>query len=64
VTLYFFWFDQHLNSGLCTCKAGTLPFEPHLQVHLFCSGYFGDGVLRTTCPNWPRTSFLQIQPPK
>jgi hypothetical protein len=23
--------DWNLNSGLCTCKAGTLPLEPYLQ---------------------------------
>jgi hypothetical protein len=23
--------DQGLNSGLCTCKAGTVLLEPHLQ---------------------------------
>jgi hypothetical protein len=26
----------------------------------FCSGYFGDGVLRTTCPGWHRTTILSI----
>jgi hypothetical protein len=24
-----------LNSGLCTCKAGTPPFEPHFQPYHF-----------------------------
>jgi hypothetical protein len=27
---------------------------------LFCSGYFRDGVLRTTYPSWPQTTVLQI----
>jgi hypothetical protein len=26
----------------------------------FCSGYFGDGVLWTICPRWPRTLILPI----
>jgi hypothetical protein len=30
--LFFFeWVDWSLNSGLCTCKAGTLWLESHLQ---------------------------------
>jgi hypothetical protein len=29
--LYFLWWDWSLNSGLCTCQAGALPLEPHLQ---------------------------------
>jgi hypothetical protein len=28
---FFFFMDLGLNSGLCDCKAGTLPLEPHLQ---------------------------------
>jgi hypothetical protein len=24
----------------------------------FCSGYFGDGFLRTICLDWPRTTML------
>jgi hypothetical protein len=32
ILLFFFWWgDLGLNSGLCTCKAGTLPLERHLQ---------------------------------
>jgi hypothetical protein len=27
---------------------------------LFCSGYFGDGILRTICPGWPQTTILPI----
>jgi hypothetical protein len=27
----FFWWDWGLNSGLCTCKAGAVPLEPHLH---------------------------------
>jgi hypothetical protein len=44
-----------LNSGLGTCKAGTLPshnFRP------FYSGYFGDGVLWTIWLDWPQTAIL------
>jgi hypothetical protein len=26
-----FWWDLCLNSGLCTCKADSLPIEPNLQ---------------------------------
>jgi hypothetical protein len=28
---FFFWWNWSLNSGLCTCKAGALPFQPQLQ---------------------------------
>jgi hypothetical protein len=28
---FFFSFFMGLNSGLCTCKVGAQPFEPHLQ---------------------------------
>jgi hypothetical protein len=27
----FLFVDWGLNSGLCTCKAATLPLDPHLQ---------------------------------
>jgi hypothetical protein len=33
--------------------------EPHLQ-SIFCSAYFGDGVLGTICLGWPPTSLLPI----
>jgi hypothetical protein len=26
----------------------------------FCSGYFGDGVLQTICPDWPQISTSQV----
>jgi hypothetical protein len=26
-----FWWNWSLNSGLCTCKAGTLTLKQHLQ---------------------------------
>jgi hypothetical protein len=26
----------------------------------FCSGYFGDGILRTVCLGWPQTAILLI----
>jgi hypothetical protein len=31
--IYLFWWDWHLNSELCACKAGALPLplESHLQ---------------------------------
>jgi hypothetical protein len=32
----FFWWEWGLNSGLCTCKACTLPLEPHLQSIFLC----------------------------
>jgi hypothetical protein len=32
-TLHLFW-DWDLNSGICTCKAGTLLLELHLQLIL------------------------------
>jgi hypothetical protein len=35
--------DWDLNSGLLTYKVGALHFQS-----LFCSGYFGDEVSRTT----------------
>jgi hypothetical protein len=28
--IFIFWWDWGLKSGLHTCKAGTLPPEPHL----------------------------------
>jgi hypothetical protein len=28
---FFFGRDWGLNSGLCTCKPGALPIDPHLQ---------------------------------
>jgi hypothetical protein len=31
---YFSW-DWGLNSGLCTCKAGALLLETHLQLQKF-----------------------------
>jgi hypothetical protein len=36
---YLFFGGLGLKSGLCTCKAGALPLEPHLQtilLWLFC----------------------------
>jgi hypothetical protein len=33
---FFFLWNWSLNSGLCTCKAGALPLEPHLQSILLC----------------------------
>jgi hypothetical protein len=27
---------------------------------VFCSGYFGDGVSQTVCPDWPQNSILLI----
>jgi hypothetical protein len=30
----------------------------------FCSGSFGDGVLRTICPSWSQSSNLQISASK
>jgi hypothetical protein len=30
---FLFWVERGLNSGLCTCKAGTLPLEPQLQFY-------------------------------
>jgi hypothetical protein len=39
-----------LNSGLCTCKADSLPLEPCSSP--FCSGYFEDGgLLNCDSPN-------------
>jgi hypothetical protein len=35
-SLIFFEWDWSLNSRLSTCKAGTLPLEPHLQYILLC----------------------------
>jgi hypothetical protein len=38
---FSFWQDRGLNSGLRTCKTGTLLLEPLLQfilLWLFCSG--------------------------
>jgi hypothetical protein len=45
--------------AFCTCKAGALMLEPYLQFH-HSSGNFGDGVLRTICPGWPRIEILWI----
>jgi hypothetical protein len=38
-SFFFFlvWLDWNLNSGFCTCKAGTLLLEPHL--HSVSSNY-------------------------
>jgi hypothetical protein len=50
-----------LNSGVCTCKAGAVLLEPHLQSIL--SGYFGDwgeGIAWITCPGWPWTGILLV----
>jgi hypothetical protein len=43
LSLFFFGGGWGLNSGLHTCKAGTLLFESHCQSILL--GYFADGVL-------------------
>jgi hypothetical protein len=37
----FFLMGWGLNSGLCACKAGTVPLEPHLQFRLFLKGREG-----------------------
>jgi hypothetical protein len=59
----YFWWYRGLNSGLCTCKAGTLPLEPQLQSKFF-SGYFGDGVFWTISLSWPWTAILIISSPQ
>jgi hypothetical protein len=51
--------NWRLNSGLCAYKAGILLLEPCLQSILLWL-FFGDGVMRTICPNWPQTSILPI----
>jgi hypothetical protein len=50
--------DWCLNSGLHTCKAGTLRHEPLCQSILL--RYFGDGMLRTICLDWCQTEILPI----
>jgi hypothetical protein len=43
-----------------------LGFEHKVFYHLshtsslFCYGYFGDGILGTICPGWPRTAILPV----
>jgi hypothetical protein len=58
---FFLWWDWCLNSWLCICKAGTL-LEPHCSP--FYSGYFGDGVSRTICPDGLRPKSSSSQPHK
>jgi hypothetical protein len=52
--------DWGLNSGLCTCKAGAVPLEPHLQsvllwflemrsYELFAQA----GLELLSCQSWP-----------
>jgi hypothetical protein len=51
--------DWDLNAGFCTCKAGALPLEPHLQSILFClfwrwgglSNYFPGRALNLDPPD-------------
>jgi hypothetical protein len=38
--LFFLLWDWGLNSGLCTCKAGSLLLEPHFQSILLCFFFF------------------------
>jgi hypothetical protein len=55
---YFFGGNEIWTQGLhlqCRCStAWTMSPSP------LCSGYFGDGVLRTICPRWPQTTILPI----
>jgi hypothetical protein len=58
----FFWEgggDWGLNSGLCTCKVGTLSLEPHLQT-IFALVILEMEVSRSFCPSWPRTAILLV----
>jgi hypothetical protein len=52
----FFLVYWGLNSGLSTCKAGTLLLEPHLQ--------FKMGFSWTLCLCWPRITSSQSPPSK
>jgi hypothetical protein len=49
--------DCGLNSGLCACKAGTLPLYISSP---FFFGYFRDGFSGTTFPGWPQTLIFLI----
>jgi hypothetical protein len=51
-----------LNWGLCTCKAGILPLQPHLQS--ICSDYFGDGSQELFSWAGLEAQSSQSQPPK
>jgi hypothetical protein len=44
-TFFFFLVGLGFNSELRTCKASLSYISS-----LFCSGYFGDGILQTICP--------------
>jgi hypothetical protein len=46
------------HSGLCTCKVGALPLEPHPQFILFW--LFWGWISQTICPGWPWTELLFI----
>jgi hypothetical protein len=50
--------DWGLSSGLHAYKTGHSTTWPHLQSILLW--YFGDGVLKNICPNWPQITILSI----
>jgi hypothetical protein len=52
----FVFFPWGMNSGLHTCKTGTLPLGPHLHSILF-DYFFGHGGLSNYLP-WPWTKIL------
>jgi hypothetical protein len=61
--LFFFWWTWGLNSQLCTCKAGALPLEAHLQsILLWLFWRWGKGGCMP--PAWddlePRSSWSQL----
>jgi hypothetical protein len=49
---FFFLMEWDLNSGLYTCKVGTLLLEPHLHLKM--------GFFSTLCLCWPWTTILPI----
>jgi hypothetical protein len=60
VLLFLFWWDCHLNSGLHTCKVGTLLLEPNLQSILLWLFWRWGGGLMNCLLGWPWTAILQI----
>jgi hypothetical protein len=56
--LFCFVFGRTGDSECYTCKADTLPLDPHLQT--ICPGYFGNGGLMNYSPGWPRTMIFLI----
>jgi hypothetical protein len=64
-TLFFFFFFY--GTGVWTQSFMLAKQALYCLSHTsspFCSGYFGDGVLRTVCPGWPWTMILSISASK